>query len=89
MKTRYLIGIFLFIIVITMHFVAAGMAGSQSQLVTENLVIKKAIPSQALQNTLTSGDQLEPDGSIFSRSTIIYLIVAVIGIVAFRRNTYS
>ena len=88
MKTRYLIGIFV-VIIITMHFVAAGMAGSQSQVVTENLVIEKAIPAQALQNTLTSGDQFEQDGSIFSKSTIIYLLVAVIGIVAFRRNTYS
>lgn len=88
MKTRYIVGIFV-VMLLTMYFVAAGTAGSKSQMVTENIVIEKANPTQTLKNTLTSGDQFEQDGSIFSKSTIIYLLVAVIGIVAFRRNTYS
>lgn len=88
MKARHLISI-LFIIIISMHFVATGLAGSQSQEVTENFIIEKAVPSIAFQNTLKSDDHREETRSIFSRTTIISLIVAVIGIVAFRRNTYS
>ena len=88
MKTRHFIGIVV-IIILSMYFVAAGMAGSQSQVDTKNPIIEKAISSKAIQHSLKSDDQFEPDRSIFSKTTMISLIVAVIGIVAFRRNTYS
>lgn len=88
MKIRYLIGIAV-IIILTIHLVAAGLAGSQSQAVTENSVIEKAIPSQAVQHSLKTDDQHKQDRSIFSKTTFFSLVVALIGIVAFRRNTYS
>lgn len=88
MKIRYLIGIAV-IIIVSVHLVAAGLAGSQSQVVSENTIIEKAIPSKAVQHSLKSPDQIKQDGSIFSKTTLISLVVAIIGIVAFRRNTYS
>ena len=88
MNIRYVIGIVV-IIIITTHFVAAGLAGSQSQVAEQNHIIEKVISSDEIQNTLGSEDQFEQDKSIFSKTNILSLIVAVIGIVAFRRNTYS
>lgn len=88
MKIRKLI-VAIAIISFTMHFLVVGLAGSQSNIDTENLIIEKAIPSKAIERTLKSGDQFKPDESIYSKTTFISLLVAVIGIVAFRRNTYS
>jgi hypothetical protein len=88
MKIRYAIGIVVTTI-ITVYFVAAGLAGSQSQVVEQNHIIEKAISSDAIQNALGSEDQFEPDKSIFPKTNFLSLIFAIIGIVAFRRNTYS
>jgi hypothetical protein len=88
MKTLYLIGIVV-IIIFTMDFVAAGISGSQSQVAPRNFIIDKAFSTKTNQHSLNSKDQFESDRSIFSKTNIISLIAAVIGIVAFRRNTYS
>lgn len=88
MKIRHLLGTFV-ILIITIYFVAAGIAGAQNQVSAENITIDKAIPSISIQQTLNPGDQFEQDRSIFSKTTLISLLVAVIGIVAFRRNNYS
>ena len=88
MKTRYILAT-IFVIIISIHFVATGLAGSKSQVVTENFIIEKTVPALALQKTMDTADQLEPKRSIYSSTTIISFIVAVVGIVAFRRNTYS
>ena len=88
MKIRHFLGIMI-IFTITVYFVAAGFAGSQSQVVADKSIIEKSIPSLAIQQTFKSGDEFERDRSIFSKTTLISLLVAVIGIVAFRRNTYS
>jgi hypothetical protein len=97
MKIRQLIGFFI-IFIFTGYFVAAVLAGSKSQIVTENVTIEKAIMGEAVQHSLKSDDQfmqdrsifsIMQDRSIFSKTTVISLIAAVIGIVAFRRNTYT
>jgi hypothetical protein len=88
MKARHFIGNIV-IIILSLYLVAVGMAGYQSQMDTKNLIIEKAVPSKAIQHSVKSDDQFEPNRSIFSTTTMISLVVAVIGIVAFRRNTYS
>jgi hypothetical protein len=88
MKIRQLI-VTIVIISFTVLFVIVGLAGSQSQTDTENIIIEKVIPSKAIEHSLKSGDQFKPDKSIYSKNTIISLIVAIFGIIAFRRNTYS
>lgn len=88
MKIQRMITMVAFIILL-IHLTAGGLVGFQSPGSAQNLDIEKIIPSEIIQNTLASGEQFEQNRSIFSTTTIISLIVAVMGIVAFRRNTYS
>jgi len=88
MKTSYWLGV-LIVVVLMVHFSAGGLIGFQSKVPTKNLTIEKVISPQAIQNTLTPGEQFNQNKSIFSKTTIITLVVAVMGIVAFRRNHYS
>ena len=88
MKIRNLTGIAA-VIILSIYFVSAGLAGSQSTIDTEKIIIEKAHPIKTIQDNLGHGDSNEQDRSIFSKTTIISLLAAVIGIVAFRRNTYS
>ena len=88
MKIRHLIGMVI-IIVLTIHFAAGGLVGSQSKKSAQGIAIEKIAASGNLQDTIKASEQISPARSIYSKSTIISLIVAVMGIVAFRRNTYS
>lgn len=88
MKKYYLI-IIIVISIVLMHFVTAGLAGFPNQVVTEDLSVEKTELTKGIQNVLKSEDDFEQDRTIFSISTLISLLGAVIAIVAFRRNTYS
>jgi hypothetical protein len=70
-------------------FTAGGFEASQSTSSMPKLAIEKALPSGLNPNVLTIGEQSAQGKSIFSWSTIIYLSVAVMGIVSFRRNIYN
>ncbi len=88
MKISYWFGI-VFVVVLAVHFSASALVGFQSKGPSQDLAIEKVIPPEATQNALQPGGKFVQNKSIFSRTTIISLIVAVMGIVAFRRNTYS
>lgn len=88
MKIRYFISVTIFI-VFMLHFAASGLIGSQGPQTPDVLSIEKTISSVTIQTPLQPGDKFKQDESIFSKTTIISLIMAVMGIVAFRRNTYS
>jgi hypothetical protein len=70
-------------------FTAGGFEASQSTSSMPKLAIEKALPSGLKPNVPTRGEQSAQDNSIFSWTTMISLSVAVMGIVAFRRNTYN
>jgi hypothetical protein len=78
-----------FVVTLSIHLVADGLAGSQRQEFAQNILIEKSIPPGAIPAPLDSPQQPVKDRTIFSKTTIISLFVAVIGIVAFRRNSYS
>jgi hypothetical protein len=89
MKTKNIIGM-VAVIVLTIHFAAGGLIGFQGKKSPQILTIEKVMPPPvAIQGTINPGEQLNGGKSIFSKATIISLIVAVMGIVAFRRNTFS
>lgn len=87
MKIRSWLGIIIFA-VSTVLFSAGALIGFQSEKPPQHLTITKVMPSEVLQDATPSGEQSDQDKSIYSRSTFISLAVAVMGIVAFRRNTY-
>ena len=76
------------VIAIALYFVGSGITGFQSVGHAQKLTIEKAIPANMMQHTLEPVNQFQQSKSIFSTTTIILLIVAIIGIVAFRRKTY-
>lgn len=88
MKIRRLTGIII-VALLALHIAAGGLAGSQSQESEQNIIIQKTISSLEMQTSLAPVVQSEEGRSIFSKTTIISLLMAVMGIVAFRRNTYS
>ena len=88
MKRRLIIEIVV-LIVLASPFVASGLIGSESKQHTQKPCIENTIPSSPTQDIVKPGEQLIQEKSIYSKTTIILLIVAVIGIVAFRRNSFS
>ena len=76
------------VIAIALFFVGNGIIGFQSVGHAQKLTIEKAIPASVMQYTLEPVHQFQQNKSIFSTTTLISLIVAIIGIVAFRRKTY-
>lgn len=87
MRAFIIVGIIL-LIVLTLGFTAGGSSTSQPVNSIPNLLIEKALPAGVNPAVITGSEQSTETNSIFSWSTIISLSVAVIGIVAFRRNTY-
>jgi hypothetical protein len=54
----------------------------------QTLTIEKAPISVSSTDALALSEQTTPENSIFASSTIIFLIIAVIAIVVFRRHAY-
>jgi hypothetical protein len=88
MKMKNMIGIAI-IIVLMIHFTASGLVGFNGNGTGQTHLSKNTLPADAIQKTVISGEQHKQDRSIFSNVTIISLVLAVIGLIAFRRNTYS
>ena len=88
MKVRYWLGIVL-VVVLAVHFSAYGLNGSQSRVPSQHHEIKNIIKSEAAQKAAQPGEHFFEEKTVFSRTTIIFLVVALLGIVAFRRNLYS
>ena len=87
MKTLYLIGLVV-AVVLAVGFLSGGMATSQTLETSNGLNATKTMPSNGEVQATIKPNQVIPDDSIFSWPIIVSLGVAVIGIVAFRRNTY-
>ena len=87
-NTKNMLGIAT-IIVLMIHFTASGLVGFDGNGTGQTQLIKNTLPADTIQKTVNFGEQHSQDRSIFSKVTIISLILAVIGIIAFRRNTYS
>jgi hypothetical protein len=77
------------VIACALYFSGSGLTGFQSVGHAQKLTIEKAIPSDVMQYSLEPAGRLRNDKSIYSAATIISLVVAIIGIVAFRRKTNS
>jgi predicted small secreted protein len=86
-KTIIIIGIAM-AVCFTMGFTMSGFGKDQSSGSMQGMTVEKAFASEAISNPIAIGEELAQGNSIFSWSTILYLSTAVIGIVAFRRNTY-
>ena len=83
------IGIFAILVLLSFGFNAGGLWDSKTPGPVPKLKIEKAVPAKVAPDALTNNEKAVQDNSIFSWPTIITLSVAVIGIVTFRRNTYS
>ena len=84
--------IYVFVVTLVMITATGGLVGLKSEGSAQNLTVENEIPSVATPDALNTVEQYNQDDqgrSIFSKTTIISLLVAVMGIVAFRRNTYS
>jgi hypothetical protein len=88
MKKKNMIGIAI-VIILMIHFTASGLVGFNGKGTAQTHLIKNTLQADAIQKTVESGEPHNQDKSIFSNVTIISLVLAVIGLVAFRRNTYS
>jgi hypothetical protein len=88
MKIYHIIGMAV-VLMLSIHFVTVGSAGSHQQEFTQNIIIEKTVPSGAKPASRNPSHIIDEDKTIFSKTTIISLIVAVIGIVAFRMNSNS
>ena len=77
------------VIALAIYFAGSGLIGFRSVGHAQKLTIEKAIPSDVMQYSLEPANHLRHDRSIYSAATIISLVVAIIGIVAFRRKTDS
>jgi hypothetical protein len=91
MKTIFAIGIIITTI-LTLGFTASESSKYQAPDSTARLTVEvqNALPSEANTATIPQNGQHAQDGnSIFSWWTMVSLSMAVVGIVAFRRNTYS
>jgi hypothetical protein len=70
-----------------MGFSTGGFKTYGSSDLMPNITVEKAFISESIPNSMALDNPSAQDASIFSWTTIFYLSVAVIGIVAFRRNT--
>lgn len=75
------------IITLMIHFTASGLVGFNGNATTQTHLITSTLSADTIHKTVISGEQHFEDESIFSKATIISLVLAVIGLVAFRRNT--
>jgi hypothetical protein len=75
------------IIAVTIHFTASGLVGFNGNGTVRTHMIENTLTADTIHNTVNPGEQHIEDKSIFSKATFISLILAVIGLVAFRRNT--
>lgn len=87
MKVRYLIGIT--VIAVLLLFSANGLTSYQSALFMEPSYLSTSVQSKIDEEAEVSDGSLEQDEKIFSMATLFPLIIALVGIVAFRRNNYS
>jgi len=83
MRILYLISILL--IAMMVFLPTEGLIGSQADLASPALSIQKEISSAPIQPAL------EPDqkNTIFSKTTIITLVLAVFGVVIFRQHSFN
>jgi hypothetical protein len=86
MKMKNMIGMAI-VITLMIHFTAGGLVGFDGKATTQTHLINNTISADAIHKTVISGEPHIEDKSIFSKATIISLVLAVIGLVAFRRNT--
>ena len=76
-------------VVLAFGYIASESRFFQVSDSVPKLTIQEAVPAGVSPKAITDNQDAVRDSSIFSWSTIVTLSVAVIGIVAFRRNTYS
>jgi hypothetical protein len=86
MKRFSIIGIFV-VVVITFGFTSGGTTKYRAIDTMTVPTIAKTLPSGADTHSAAQHEQAIQGNSIFSWSTVTLLSIAVIGIVAFRRNT--
>ena len=77
--------ILMLVFVGTVFFPTGGLIGSQGDLVSPDLSIQKEISSVPLQSALESDQQ----DAIFSKTTIVTLVLAVLGVVIFRQHSFN
>jgi hypothetical protein len=87
LKTIAMIGTFLAVILIY-GFTSGSQKHVQASISMQALTIEKALTSVSSTDALALSKQTTPENSIFANSTIIFLIIAVIAIVVFRRHAY-
>ena len=87
LKTIAMIGTFLAVILIY-GFTSGSQKHVQASISMQALTIEKALTSVSSTDALALSKQTTPENSIFASSTIIFLIIAVIAIVVFRRHAY-
>ena len=75
------------VIALMIHFTASGLVGFNGKGTAQTQVINTTLTADTIHKTVNSDEQHIDDKSIFSKATIIVLILAVVGLVAFRRNT--
>jgi len=86
MKIRHIF-IKVAIIALVLHLASGALIGSQIQSGTSNVDLQQMISSPDIHNAALGADnQFMQNESIFSKATLISLLVAVMGVVAFRRN---
>jgi hypothetical protein len=73
---------------LTLHFGASGLVGFQSQSIEEGTLIQNVSASVATTQGLEIQQQTDEHRSIFSNGTILTLLIAVVGLVSFRRNSF-
>ena len=88
MKILHVIGIFTVFFLI-LHYSGDSFFLFQNEVTAQDIAIENKISVGLTQNNLPSVKDSEQSESIFSTTTIISLIVVVMGIVAFRRNRFS
>ena len=89
MKKRYMFCMVFVVMILTIHFAAGGLIGSQKQEVFQyGLMDNTNSHPIHMAYSLISNEPIKQDKSIFSKTTVFFLFSAVIGIIAFRRNIY-
>ena len=88
MKVRHIF-LKIAVIVLILHLAAGGLIGSQIQDSVINMDLDQVISAMETNDGLNVDDQFIRNNSIFSSATLISLLVAVMGVVAFRRNNES
>jgi len=87
MKTHYIIIVVAAVIVSLLG--TNSLVGYQSELIIPSDAVKKIVESGKIEENQRSEEQSATNNSIFSRTTILTLFIAVMGIVALRSKTDS